>query len=135
VEKLSQPKHIFEALYSHFLRLADSPAPTSGASWKPAPAPESPALAAFVGGDPQADRLLCVRAMSAIYDHHAGAVGGLRFKLPRPKSTTLSQRCFPWVGGIADIFLQFTKRYVWGTQYFCSSPGYNGSFSEIFMGG
>ena len=73
MEKLSQPKEIFEALYNYFLRLADS----SGGSWDQTPAPESPALAAFVGGDSEADRLLCARAMAAIYDHHAGAVGEL----------------------------------------------------------
>ena len=75
VQRVPQPKEVFSAVYNHFLQLADSvawPQGTAGHSSLPA---EPPSLAAFVGKDPLADRILCLRAMSQIYEHHAGEVG------------------------------------------------------------
>ena len=77
VEKLAQPKETFEALYNHFLQLADSVAEphsssriTSGHSLS----------CAFVEGNAEEDRLLCVRAMAALYNYHAAAIGTLKEK-------------------------------------------------------
>lgn len=74
VEKLAQPKDIFQALYNHFLRLADSVDRQQSSAGASAAAGAS-ALAAFVEGDAESNRLLCARAMAAVYEKHAGAVG------------------------------------------------------------
>lgn len=92
VEKLPQPKQAFQALYSHFLRLADSAAqPKMLATLR---GQEPPNLAAFVLGDPQADRMLCGRAMAATYSCHAGVIGALPSATPQFKCQgRLSTRC------------------------------------------
>ena len=72
VEKLAQPKETFEALYNHFLQLADSVAMPHGSTKSAAGHSMS---TAFVEGDAEEDRLLCVRAMAALYNHHAAAIG------------------------------------------------------------
>lgn len=78
VKKVPQPKDVFQAVHNHFLQLADSVA------W-PQNSIDTPkdqntdflgsSLAAFLGRDPQADRLLSLRAMTQLYDHHAGEIG------------------------------------------------------------
>lgn len=100
VEKVAGPKDLFQALYHHFLCLADrglqmetaslgltplsnpSPTPTSAASGL------SPSVAAGVQGDAEAERVLCIRAMTAAYSKHAGLIGGAN----RPTSI-----CLGWV--------------------------------------
>lgn len=72
MEKLASPKDVFQALYNHFLRLADSQLLSSGAAGATS---QPSASAAFVEGDPEVNRLLCVQAMAAMYHHHAAAVG------------------------------------------------------------
>ena len=75
VEKLAQPRETFEALYNHFLQLADAVAVRSGIPRGEFPSQNS--TAAFVEGNAEQDRLLCVRAMAALYHHHAGVIGEL----------------------------------------------------------
>ena len=70
VQKLPAPRELFHALYCHFLRLADV-----GLRLGDAAAGQPSALAAFIGGDAEGDRQLCVRAMAAVYHEHAAAVG------------------------------------------------------------
>ena len=75
VQKLPTPKELFQALYCHFLRLADVGL-RSAESHSPHSSPEpSSGLAAFVGDDVEGDRQLCVRAMAAVCHEHAAAVG------------------------------------------------------------
>ena len=78
VEKVAGPKDLFQSLYHHFLCLADTslqlnPAarPTLGS-----PTP-SPSVAAGVQGDVDGQRVLCIRAMAAVYLKHAGVIGAL----------------------------------------------------------
>ena len=85
MEKLAQPKDTFEALYDHFLQLADSVSLPNGVATATSPSP-STASRAFVEGSAEQDRLLCVRAMAALYSHHAAAIG----QSPYPCSQTSS---------------------------------------------
>ena len=77
VEKVAGPKDLFQALYHHFLCLADTglqlDAPVTGAT--PGAAGRPPSVAAGVQGDAEAERVLCIRAMAAVYSKHAGLVG------------------------------------------------------------
>ena len=80
VEKVAGPKDLFQSLYHHFLCLADTglqltPAakPTRGGG---SPTP-SPSVAAGVQGDVEGERVLCIRAMAAVYLKHAGVIGVL----------------------------------------------------------
>lgn len=80
VQKLPASRELFQALYNHFLCLADvglqswGPA-SSAAAGDDATAHGVPALAAFAAGDAEGDRQLCVRAMTAVYHHHAATIG------------------------------------------------------------
>ena len=74
VEKVAGPKDLFQSLYHHFLCLADTglqpmlphaPTPVRG----PTPA------AAGVPGGVEGERVLCIRAMAAVYSKHAGVIG------------------------------------------------------------
>lgn len=38
---------------------------------------QSISTTALVEGDAEGDRLLCVRAMTALYNHHAAIIGGV----------------------------------------------------------
>ena len=74
VEKVAGPKDLFQALYHHFLCLADTglqPMPPHG----PTPLRGRPAAAAGVPGDVEGERVLCIRAMAAVYSKHAGVIG------------------------------------------------------------
>ena len=77
VERVPQPDKVFAAVYNHFLQLADSVAwPQGSVAFSNGPEmTESSSLAAFMGKDPQADRLLCLRAMAQLYQHHAAEIG------------------------------------------------------------
>ena len=80
VRKLPAPKELSQALYSHFLRLADIGLriPVAGRHTNESSAEESSSgLTAFVAGDADGDRQLCVRTMAAVYHEHAAAVGEL----------------------------------------------------------
>ena len=91
VEKVAAPKDLFQALYHHFLCLADRGlqmetaslglTPTSNPTPTPTPTPAasglSPSVAAGVQGDAEAERVLCIRAMTAVYSKHAGLIGGV----------------------------------------------------------
>ncbi|KAL0040215.1 hypothetical protein WJX77_000548 [Trebouxia sp. C0004] len=78
VQKVAGPRDLFQSLYHHFLCLADSGLQLSPAA-KPtlargAPTP-SPSVAAEVQGDVDGERVLCIRAMAAVYLEHAGVIG------------------------------------------------------------
>ena len=75
VHKLPAPRELFQAVYAHFLRLADVGLRITGVPDGHQGVTEASALNAFVAGDPEGDRELCVRAMAAVYDVHAAAVG------------------------------------------------------------
>ncbi len=80
VEKVAGPKDLFQSLYHHFLCLADRGLQLSAAA-KPtlaggSPTP-SPSVAAGVQGDGDGERVLCIRAMAAVYLKHAGVIGVL----------------------------------------------------------
>ena len=96
MEKLAQPKEIFQALYNHFLRLADSAAMHRSEQTAAGSPSDTSSLAAFVHGDPESNRVLCVRAMAAVYDHHAGAVGATAALFP-------TNYCPCWRGQPSDI--------------------------------
>jgi len=80
VEKVAGPKDLFQSLYHHFLCLADT-----GLHLTPAARPTlaggspipSPSVAAGVQGDVEGERVLCIRAMAAVYLKHAGVIGVL----------------------------------------------------------
>lgn len=86
VEKVTGPKDLFQALYHHFLCLADRGlqmktasmglTPTSNPTPTPTASGLSPSVAAGVQGDAEAERVLCIRAMTAVYSKHAGLIGG-----------------------------------------------------------
>ena len=78
VEKVAGPKDLFQSLYHHFLCLADTGLHLSPAA-KPtlargSPHP-SPSVAAGMQGDVDGERVLCIRAMAAVYLKHAGVIG------------------------------------------------------------
>lgn len=77
VEKVAGPKDLFQALYHHFLCLADTglqlEAPVTRGT--PGAAGPAPSVAAGVQGDAEAERILCIRAMAAVYANHAGLIG------------------------------------------------------------
>ena len=89
VEKVAGPKDLFQALYHHFLCLADkglqletasmglTPTPTHSLTPTPAPSGLRSSVAAGAHGDPEAERVLCIRAMAAVYSRHAGLIGGV----------------------------------------------------------
>ena len=79
VDKVSGPKDLFQALYHHFLCLADSSLHITPASGGPALGTRGTAgpLANLAGGSGGVDgeRILCVRAMVAVYAKHAVTIG------------------------------------------------------------
>ena len=75
VQKLPMPKELSQALYNNFLRLADVGLRDAASTHQAPNEAESQGLTAFVAGDTEADRQLCVRAMAAVYHEHAAAVG------------------------------------------------------------
>ena len=91
VEKVAGPKDLFQALYHHFLCLADkglqleiasmglTPTPTCSPTPTPTPAASGlrPSVIAGVQGDAEAERVLCIRAMAAVYSKHSGLIGGV----------------------------------------------------------
>ena len=89
VEKVAGPKDLFQALYHHFLCLADkglqletasiglTPTPTRSSTPTPAASGLRPSVAAGVQGDAEEERVLCIRAMAAVYSKHAGLIGGV----------------------------------------------------------
>ena len=86
VEKVAGPKDLFQALFHHFLCLADKGLQLETAPKEPAPTPAPPppaasglrpSVAAGVQGDAEAERVLCIRAMAAVYAKHAGLIGGV----------------------------------------------------------
>lgn len=79
VYKVAGPKDLFQALYHHFLCLADSSlqvTPASGATSR-GPRGRMGTLANLAGGPGGVDdeRILCVRAMAAVYAKHAVTIG------------------------------------------------------------
>lgn len=77
VEKVAAPKDLFQALYHHFLCLADRDLQAA-----PAGGPGSPSRGAGPHRDVEAERVLCIRAMAAVYQKHAGSIGALPLALP-----------------------------------------------------
>ena len=87
--KVAGPRDLFQALYHHFLCLADkglqlgtasmglTPAPTRSPTPTPAASGMRPSVAAGVQGDAEEERVLCIRAMAAVYSKHAGLIGGV----------------------------------------------------------
>lgn len=72
VQKIPNPRPLYQALYRHFLSLGDGSLCVEGAGLGgPGLSSLSPALL----GDPDADRQLCVRALTALYSHHASQIG------------------------------------------------------------
>jgi hypothetical protein len=72
VEKIPNPRPLFQSLYRHFLSLGDASLCVEGAgSWAPGLSPLKPALL----GDPVAARQLCARALAVLYSCHAGQIG------------------------------------------------------------
>lgn len=69
VQKLPAPKELFQALYCHFLRLADADLRLDDS------VPPAPGMTTFADGNAEADRLLCVRALASVYHEHAAAIG------------------------------------------------------------
>lgn len=68
---MAGPKDLFQSLYHHFLCLADR-----GLHLTPAARPTpGPSVAAGVQGDVEGERVLCIRAMAAVYLKHAGVIG------------------------------------------------------------
>lgn len=61
VEKVPAPREVVSALHRHFLGAADAELRRSGDA----------------GGVAEAERVLCARAMTALYHHHAAAIGAL----------------------------------------------------------
>ncbi|KAL0042756.1 hypothetical protein WJX79_009797 [Trebouxia sp. C0005] len=78
VEKVAGPKDLFQSLYHHFLCLADRGLQLSSAA-KPTltggSSTPGPSVAAGVQGDVDGERVLCIRAMAAVYLKHAGVIG------------------------------------------------------------
>lgn len=79
IEKVAGPKDLFQALYHHFLCLADRGlqlgVPTQDIGGAPATPNPGPSVAAGVQADAEAERVLCIRAMAAVYTKHAGLLG------------------------------------------------------------
>lgn len=65
-------RELFQALYRHFLRLADADV-RSNPGLPDQPGEEG--LPARLEANAVADRVLCVRAMGALYAVHAGSIG------------------------------------------------------------
>ena len=79
VEKVAAPRDLFQALYHHCLCLADKGLQlnSGGMGPTPTPTPSGSGLAPpGAAGDAEAERLLCIRAMAAVYSKHAGPIGG-----------------------------------------------------------
>ena len=70
VNKVPATKELFQALYSHFLRLADADVRAA-----PELQEDASSAAARLEDNAVADRILCVRAMAALYTAHAGHIG------------------------------------------------------------
>ena len=70
VHKIPATKELFQALYSHFLRLADADICSA-----PELREEGASAGARLEDNAVADRILCVRAMAALYAVHAGRIG------------------------------------------------------------
>ncbi|GMH45130.1 hypothetical protein BSKO_13087 [Bryopsis sp. KO-2023] len=77
INKLVAPKDFFNHLYHRFLCAADNTVNLDQfANEKQSLfADEKQSVAAFVEGDPEEERELCVRAMAAVYSIHAGVIG------------------------------------------------------------
>ena len=73
---MPEVRELFQALYRHFLRLADADVRSA-----PEPADQhqagEDAVPARLEANAVADRVLCVRAMGALYAVHAGCTGEL----------------------------------------------------------
>lgn len=75
---MAGPKDLFQALYHHFLCLADTTLQVSAAQGSPVQRSAGFRAAtslAGVKGDVEGERLLCVRAMAAVYSKHAAVIG------------------------------------------------------------
>ena len=68
-------RELFQALYRHFLRLADADVQGDPSVQEPTGQASSSRLEA----NAVADRVLCVRAMGALYAVHAGRIGEAPF--------------------------------------------------------
>ena len=79
VDKVSSPKDLFQALFHHFLCLADTSLRVVPASGGPPQGKRglsgTSANLAKVTEDTEGERILCVRAMAAVYTKHAAAIG------------------------------------------------------------
>lgn len=79
VDKVSGPKDLFQALYHHFLCLADTSLQVVPALGRPPQGKRglsgTSANLAEVKEDTEGERILCVRAMAAVYTKHAAAIG------------------------------------------------------------
>lgn len=83
VDKVAGPKDLFQALYHHFLCLADTSlqiVPASGGTPQAGRGfargfSRGAASLAGVNRDVGGERVLCVRAMAAVYAKHAAAIG------------------------------------------------------------
>lgn len=74
---MAAPKELFQALYHHCLCLADRGLQLDPAGMGPTPTPDGASLAPpGAAGDAEAERVLCIRAMAAVYAKHAGLIGG-----------------------------------------------------------
>ncbi len=86
MEKLVTPREFFNATYHHFLATASSELQLERWAAASCGAANADALQAKA----QAEQELCVRAMAAVYTHHAGAP---RVLLQRSTAAPLLLRC------------------------------------------
>lgn len=84
MEKVPRPKEVFQALHHHFLCLADVGLRLVGPEDAHQGVGEQALLAAAVSRDPEAERELCARAMAALYNAHAAAIGVPLFSYMSP---------------------------------------------------
>jgi hypothetical protein len=84
VDKVPAPREVVAALQRHFLGAAD-PELRRGAG---------------AGGDAEAERILCARAMAALYHAHAAAVGALPART-LAGARSRARQALLWPGGRA----------------------------------
>ena len=77
VDKVAGPKDLFQALYHHFLCLADRGLQLAPAATPARGGPASSPSVAAGQVDVEGERVLCIRAMAAVYSKHAGVIGEL----------------------------------------------------------
>lgn len=77
VDKVAGPKDLFQALYHHFLCLADRGLQLTPAATPARGGPTSSPSVAAGQVDVEGERVLCIRAMAAVYSKHAGVIGKL----------------------------------------------------------